>query len=254
MAALALSAALVAGGTGVAIAAVSEDDHEKPEQAILDDAAKRLNVTPDKLRDALAAAQDAQLDRAVEDGDLTQKQSDAIRAARKQSGHVLGGPHALRLRGGRPRLQGGGPGAGFGHGRGPLGRELRLGILAGLADALGTTRQQLVDELRDGKSVADVAKANGRSLDDVGKALEATAKAKLDKAVEDGDLTRRQADRLLSRLGEKIDALKSGEPLKLRRHHLGGEKPPLPEMPKIRPGMLPGEGPPELAPPDLILG
>ena len=92
IAAIALGGALILGGSGAAIAAVTKDDGEKAEQAVLDDAAKRLNVAPDKLRDALAAAQDAQLDQAVKDGKLTQKQADAIKAGRKASGHVLGGP------------------------------------------------------------------------------------------------------------------------------------------------------------------
>lgn len=78
IAVIALSGALVAGGAGAAIAQVGKDDGEKAEQEVLADAAKRLNVTPEKLRDALAAAQDAQLDQAVEDGDLTRKQADAL--------------------------------------------------------------------------------------------------------------------------------------------------------------------------------
>src|SRR5688500_6541719 len=99
IAALAVSGALVAGGAGAAIAAVTKDDAKQTEQAILDDAAKRLDVTPEKLRDALSAAQDTQLDQAVKDGDLTQKQADAIKAARKDSGRVLGGPGLRGLHG-----------------------------------------------------------------------------------------------------------------------------------------------------------
>ena len=261
IAALALSGALVAGGTGAAIAAVSKDERNAAEDAILEDAAKRLNVTPDKLRDALAAAQNAQLDQAVKDGKLTQKQADMIKERRKQSGVVLGGPGPLKLRGGaelevHPGGPGPGFGPGFGHGHGPHGPGLRMEILDGLADALGTTQSKLRRGLRDGKSIAELAKANGKSLDDVRKALKATAKTRLDKAVKDEDLTQKQADRLLDRVSEKIDALTSGKPL-LRRGHrfFGGEKPPMPAMPKPRPGMLPGEGPPpELAPPDVIFG
>ena len=76
-----VSAALLAvgGGAGAAIAATNgNDDHKKTEQSILDDAAKRLNVTPEALRNALGAAEDAQLDQAVKDGKLTQAQRDEI--------------------------------------------------------------------------------------------------------------------------------------------------------------------------------
>ena len=82
IAAIALSGALVVGGAGVAIAAASKDDDTTIEREVLDDAAKRLNVSSAKLHDALAAAQDAGLERAVKDGLLTQKQADAIKARR----------------------------------------------------------------------------------------------------------------------------------------------------------------------------
>src|SRR3954453_2932431 len=95
----------VAAGGGAALAATSGDDHKKTEQAIIDDAAKRLNVSPEALRSALGAAEDAQLDQAVKDGKLTQAQADAIKQRRQQSGSVLGPGPA-----GGP----GGPGRGFG--------------------------------------------------------------------------------------------------------------------------------------------
>lgn len=222
IAALAVSGALIAGGAGAAIAAVTKDDADKTEQAILDDAAKRLDVTPDKLRDALSAAQDAQLDKAVKDGDLTQKQADAIKQARKASGRVLAGPG---LRGG-PGAHGvrklhGGPGGPRLHHLG-----LRGDLFADLAKALGTTEAKLKAKLRDGTSVAEIAKANGRSLADVRSAVRAAAKTRLDKAVEDGDLTRKQADAILERVEDHVTAIGSGKGLRLRRHHFRGGEPP----------------------------
>src|SRR4051794_33407415 len=99
----------VAAGGGAALAATSGDDHKKTEQAIIDDAAKRLNVSPEALRSALGAAEDAQLDQAVKDGKLTQAQADAIKQRRQKSGSVLGpgGPGPPRGAGGaRPGLRG----------------------------------------------------------------------------------------------------------------------------------------------------
>jgi uncharacterized protein (DUF433 family) len=193
IAAIALAGGLLAGGTGAAIAAVNKNDGKQAEQAVLDNAAKRLNVTPEKLREALSAAQDAQLDQAVKNGMLTQKQADAMKAWRKQSGRVLGGPV------GGPRGSRG-PGPGFGPGPGLH----RGGIVLDLAKALGITRQQLHDQLRAGKSVADIAKAQGKSLDDVRAAVKADAKQRADKAVKDGDLTQAQADELLSHLDDAL--------------------------------------------------
>ncbi len=250
IAALAVSGALVAGGAGAAIAGVTRDDEKKSEQAILDDAAKRLNVTPDKLRDALSAAQDAQLDQAVKDGDLTQKQADAIKEARKQSGRVLAGPG---LRGGPGphgvlKLRGGAGGMGphlhaFG---------FRDGMFEDLAKALGTTPAKLKESLRDGKSVAEVAKANGKSLADVRAAVKAATKTRLDKAVKDGDLTQKQADAILERVEDHVTAIGSAKGLRMRRHHRFGGKPPAPAP---RPGsfMPGGEDEVHLVPPGVII-
>ncbi|MDP2712032.1 MAG: hypothetical protein Q8O56_12505 [Solirubrobacteraceae bacterium] len=244
IAVIALAGVLIAGGTTAAIAAVTKDDAKQAEQAILDDAAERLDVAPDKLREALAQARDAQLDQAVEDGDLTRKQADAIKAARERSGHVLGGPPGVPGKGGAPRPRGApfGPGGPGPHGFGPR-RELG----ADLAEALGTTPQKLREQLRSGTSVADIAKANGKTLAGVRSAIKAAAKTRADTAVADGDLTRRQADAILERLDkrlEKLDAVRALGPRGARRR---GAKPPAGA---IRPGALtPGQDPVELVQP-----
>lgn len=213
IAALAASGALVAGGTGAAIAAVSKDDRSQAEQAILEDAAKRLDVTPQKLRDALAAAQDSQLDRAVKDGKITQARADAIKARRKQSGRVLGGgafggPPVLGR--GSPRHRG--PGRGFA----PRGRAFGVRPGLDLARALGLTRAQLREQLRAGRSIADIAKAQGKSLPDVRTALKASAKRRLDEAVAGGKLTRERADRLRARIDDRIDRIGTAMPFPRR--------------------------------------
>jgi hypothetical protein len=225
IATVALSGALLVGGAGAAIAAVTKDEGSRAEQAVLDSAAKKLDVTPDKLRDALAAAQDEQLDAQVKAGNLTQKQADAIKAARKRSGHVLGIGPGLRGPGGGPRLHlrgFGGPGPG---GPGGPGHHVRARVLDGLAAALGMTDAKLREQLRAGKTIAGIAKANGRSLDDVRAKLKAQTKAKLDKAVSDKDLTQAQADRILEGFDARFDALASGRPMRLHRGFRGGPPP-----------------------------
>lgn len=199
-----VSAAVLAAGVGggAAIAASGGDERQKTEQSILDDAAKRLNVTPEALRSALGAAEDAQIDQAVKDGKLTQEQADAIKKRRAEDKTVLGGPGV------------GGPG---GHGRGGPGfGGLRFkagpgGALDAAASALGLKREDLVSKLRDGKSIAGVAKDEGKSVDDVKKAITDGVTKELDKAVTDKKLTSAQRDDILKELTEHLDDLVNGK-------------------------------------------
>jgi hypothetical protein len=92
IATIAAAGALAVGGAGVAVATSRSDDAKKREDAVLSDAAKRLDVQPSELRDALAKAEDAQLDADVKAGRLTQEQADAIKQRRHAIGSVLGGP------------------------------------------------------------------------------------------------------------------------------------------------------------------
>lgn len=189
--AIAVAGVVAAGGAGVAIASVaSKDDGKKAEQSILDNAAKRLEVAPQKLREALAAAEDDQLDNAVKSGQLTHEQADAIKQRRKQSGTVLGHGGGGRPPGHRRDR----------HGRGPK-------LFSDVAKALGLDRKQLVAKLRAGTSIADITKAQGKSLPDVRSAVKAAAKTRVDKAVDGGKLTRKQADALLKRLDKRLENL-----------------------------------------------
>jgi hypothetical protein len=195
IAAVAAAGALVAAGTGVAVATTRSDSAKEREQAVLADAAKRLDVEPSELRDALSKAEDAQLDADVKAGRLTQEQADAIKARRKQEGTVLGGP------GGREHHFGG---SGFGHhrfGGGPF------EITEAAAKALGISNDELWERLRDGKTLEEIAKAEGKSLDDVEQAIKSALKERFDKAVKAGDLTREQADEMLEHLTDRLGDL-----------------------------------------------
>lgn len=178
---VAAAGALVAAGTGAAIGATSAG---KAEKEVLADAAKRLDTTPEKLRSALAAAQDAQLDKAVKAGEITQERAGAIKARRKQSGRVLGGP-------------------GMGGPRGGL-RMRGARLMPAVAKALGLSPAELHEQLRDGRSIAEIANADGKALDDVKNAVRAAARARLDKAVEAGRITQKHADARLEHLDEHI--------------------------------------------------
>ncbi len=181
--------ALAAGSAG-AVAATSTDEAKEREKTVLDTAAKELEVTPDELRSALRAGQSAQLDQAVKDGTLTQEQADRIKERMASSGLVLGG-------GGK-----GGPG---GHHRGGPGggREMMTDV----AKALGLTEAQLRTQLEDGKTIAEVAKAQNKDLDDVKAAVKKAAVARLDQQAKDGDITKAQRDEIVEHLEDHIDRL-----------------------------------------------
>ena len=188
LAAVATAAAL-AGGTA-AIAAT--DDRKAAEDAVLADAAERLDVTPEELRSALAAAEDAQLDDAVKAGRLTQEQADELKQRRADSGLVLGfgpgGPH------------------GHGHHRGPGGPG-GPALLDDAAAALGITREQLFQRLQDGKTLAQIAQAEGKSLADVKDAVKKAATERLDAELEAGRITQEQGDAIAEHLAEHVERL-----------------------------------------------
>jgi 5-methylcytosine-specific restriction endonuclease McrA len=81
------------------------------------------------------------------------------------------------------------------HGGGPLDTA---------AEALGISRADLFERLRDGKSLEDVAKAQGKSIDDVKAAMRAGIRKDLDDAVDAGKLTAAEADRMADKLTEGV--------------------------------------------------
>jgi hypothetical protein len=193
---------LAAGAAGVAVLAAGGGAYAATQhttnsrQAFLNDAAGRLHVTPQQLEDALRGAAVDRLDAAVKAGRLTQKQADAIKQ-RLRNGGVLrrGGLHPFGHRGFRGGLHN------------------RLDVAAGY---LGLTDAQLGEQLRAGKSLADVAKAQGKSVSGLEAALKAGLRARLDAAVKAGRLTQAQERRILARLDRRI--AEAVQRAGLRRH------------------------------------
>ena len=74
------------------------------------------------------------------------------------------------------------------------------GLLQTAATFLGVSVSDLQTALESGKSLADVAKAQGKSVDDLVTALLAPAKKSLDQAVTDGKLTQAQETAILNKM------------------------------------------------------
>jgi hypothetical protein len=207
------SVAAVAAGSVGAIAATTNDEAKKAEAEVLSDAAKDLGVKSDDLRMALSDALNAQLDKAVKAGKLTQEQADAIKKRRAESGTVL--PMGPGLRGPHGHGMRGGPG--FGHMREEM---------AAAAKALGISIAELREQLRTGKTVAEIAKAENKDLADVKAAMKTAALAELDAAVKAGRLTEAQRDEIAKDLDARIDDKVNGRMGPGRRgHHRRGHGP-----------------------------
>jgi len=215
-------AALVAGGAVAATKLMSPGERS---QAIVNDAAKQLGVEPAKLSAALKKAVENQVDAEVAAGRITKEQGDALKQRIESSGFPLLGV------GGR----GFGPHGGFGHHDGPFGG------LEAAASYLGLTEAQLRTELMSGKSLAQVAKDKGKTVDGLVNALVADAKTRIDAAVKAGRLTQAQADQVLTdlkqRVTDRVNGVRGPEHLRGFRH--GGA-----EF-----GGPPAFGPPPSAPP-----
>ena len=147
-------------------------------------------------------------DEAVDDGVLTEQQAD--RLVNKLAGAVdefvenaggLGFPLDQRV-----------PGFGFGPG-GPLVKPIVPGILPGpdlmekATEYLGMEESDLRARLRDGESLADLARAKGKSVDGLEQALVGAIREDVDRAVDDGGLTKEQADRIIEDFRGRVDDL-----------------------------------------------
>jgi len=147
-----------------------------------------LGITVDEYDAAVEQAQGQVVDEALAEGWLTEEQAELLEWRLQQSsefGH----------RGMMPR--------GFGGlDRGMMGGGDSLISIA--ADELGLSLTELLTELQDGKSVADIAAEKGVEVQDIVDAYLAAVKESLDEAVADGRITQKQADWQLEQAEERV--------------------------------------------------
>ena len=170
------AAALAAIGGGAYAAAQSGGDDN--DQAVINDAAHRLNVSPQQLTAAFKAAMIDQIDAAVKAGKLTQAQANYLKQRIQQAPGIPFGR------------------AGFGH-RGLHGPRF---LLSGAASYLGLSQDKLEQQLESGKSLAQIAGDQHKSVTGLEHAISADAKAKLDAAVTAGRITKSEEQQRLDRL------------------------------------------------------
>lgn len=188
-------AAVLALGVGAGGAIAASKGSATSGNGFLARVADHLGISTQKLQDATKAAAIDQVDADLKAGRITKAQADEMKARINAGGVPLffGGPHRF---------------GDFGHG-GP-GGFARGGHLSAAADYLGLTVPQLLQKLSGGKSLADVAKAQEKSVDGLKQAMLADAKTHLDQAVKDGMLTEAQATVELNELKSRIDEIVNG--------------------------------------------
>ena len=186
-----VTVAAVAGG-GAAIAATTDNSPTATSSAIVSDAASQLGIQSSTLSAALKKAEEDQVDAQVTAGTLTQAQADAIKA-KIEAGTV-------------PLIGFGGGGPGFGRG-GPGGPG---GNLDAAATYLGVTSAVLQTDLQGGQTLADVATAQGKTVDGLVSALVTAAKSDLDAQVTAGNLTAAQETSIESDLTAHITDMVNG--------------------------------------------
>jgi predicted DNA-binding protein (UPF0251 family) len=194
--------ALAVAGGGAAIAATKAWSPHEESQAVIDDAAKQLGATPSALSNALKKALENRVDNAVANGLLTKEQGDELKKA-IESNDV---PFPFRFFG--PKLHG----LGFGHDfDGPFAK------LDAAASYLGLSQSELASQLSQGKTLAQIAKDRGKSVDGLVDALVKAAEKQIDAAVSSGKLTKSQGDDLKSELRERLTRVVNGDGLGFHR-------------------------------------
>lgn len=195
---LAVSGIAVGGAIGA-----TQLTPKQESQAIIDDAADRLGVQPSELSNALKEAFKSRVDAAVADGRLTEAEGKRLKE------HIDSGDV--------PFL---GPGFHKEFHHGPFHSKLE-----GAAEYLGMSEAQLREALEDGKSLAQVARDRGKSVNGLVDALLENAEKKLQGAVESGDLTEAEKREMLQGLRERLTDLVNGRFPRLGRPHFHRDGP-----------------------------
>lgn len=180
VAAAAMAASLTVGGAaGAALFVPTVSGAQTDDPSADDTTESEATDRPERgqfLAEALAPL--------VEDGTIDQSQAGAVIAALQEARPVDLGDHGHRDRG-------------F--------------IADALTDVLDISPDQLRAALADGQTIAEIAEANGVSVDDVVAALVEPAEERLDDAVENGRLTEAQASEKLADVTERATDLVNGD-------------------------------------------
>jgi uncharacterized protein (DUF433 family) len=176
------------------------------------DVAEEHGVEPQSVIDAIVASQREMLDAAVANGRLTREQADAIADDLEERATEL-------VNDGSPlEPPWGGPGR-WGFADGPL---------AAAAEAIGIEPAEVLQAVRDGSTVAEVAEEHGVDVNAVVDAIVAALRERLDAAVDDGWITQEEADGRAAGLEAEARRIVNGDLPPLPFPHPGRHRGPMP--------------------------
>jgi polyhydroxyalkanoate synthesis regulator phasin len=183
-----LAIALGAVGGFAAAEALSDDD--EPEAVVA-----RADVEPDDESDSLTEALEFLVDEAVEADRLTEEEGERLKERLQSSRLPFVVPVLEKLPFGSRAFEL------FDRDFGLFGEIVDLDTAASY---LGLSESELREELRDGKSLADVAGEQNKSVDGLVEELVDDAEQRIDDAVDDGRLSEERATRLKDDLEDRI--------------------------------------------------
>lgn len=190
------AAGMVLGVPGLSSAAESDIEPVAIVQQV-DDTVAPSDVAPDERPDPGTRLRDV-LQPLVDDSTLTAVQADAV------ADHLVANRPDRPDRGDRGDRRGHGPGGRFGRLGGGAASEA-------VTDLLGIDQEAIVEQLRAGSPLADIANANGVDTDTLVDTLVAEAQARIDAAIEAGNVEADQVADRLANLEEQITARVNGE-------------------------------------------
>lgn len=182
---LIVAAALLALGLGaiaVGGAVTSADDGDGPFGNLLARVAQKLGITEAELKTAIQDAQLETIDEAVAEGLLTNERATRLRERVEAGGHLFAR---------RPHHH--------------PGHRLIISSAGQVLVDIETT--DLVAEFKAGKSLAEVAEAQGMSVEDFTPALLTEIQTQLDALVAEGKLTAERAAEKFQHIEENIDRI-----------------------------------------------
>jgi outer membrane murein-binding lipoprotein Lpp len=183
---VALSVIAVGGAVGA-----TKLTPEQESEALINDAAEQLGVQPNELTAALKQALKNRVDAAVRDGRLTEEEGQRLKERIDENDMPFFGLGPTLDR----------------HHDGPFHGPAKL---EGAAEYLGMSEAQLREALEDGKTLAQVARDRGKSVEGLVDKLAEYAEQKLSDAVEEGHLTEAEKSEMLQGLRERLRDVVNG--------------------------------------------